>query len=210
MKKIIWLAALALFCMGFWVGEILVRNWMGLEWLNYFHWSMLIVPIMVIIWIIKLNGKLEQKKHFLYYPLIGALYTFFTLILVASYPTDFRYNSMVRGAASSEIGHYLPLILFPAVIFLLNLWVARIEHRKLSLPNKIALFFSSLIIPALSILLAMLLFTQSYLFPSTPPDPIRNGMEPIHWLKSGSLIFAVIIYEGAYFLWLKGKFSFKV
>lgn len=205
MKNILHLFFLALICMGLWVGEIIIRDWTGLEWLNYFHWAIVIIVALICIWTIKTNGIFVARKYLYFYPLWIIAYIAYLIILISTYPTDFRYYSMVRGAASSATMHYIPLIFFPIYIFLLNLWAARIEHRKLSLSNKITLIFSSLLIPSLSILFAMLLFTQSYLFPPTPPDPIQNGLEPIHWLKSGSLIFAVIFYEGVYFLWIKEK-----
>ena len=164
---------------------------------------------MLAAWVVWINGKFESKKHLLYYPLLSITYLLFLIIFIAGYPEGFRYNSMMRGASSSAITHYMSLLIFPFVTFIWNTWMARIELKKLSITNKLVLLFSPFFIPAISALLTMLLFTQSYLFPSTPPDPIKNGLEPIHWLKSGSLFFAVITYEGIYYLWLKGKIQFR-
>jgi hypothetical protein len=67
------------------------------------------------------------------------------------------------------------------------------------------LFFSTILIPVISLILTILIFTQSFLFPEPVPKPFIEGLEPVHWLKSGSLIFTFIIYEGVYYLWLKEK-----
>lgn len=209
MKYILFLLLLATICLGLWFVEVLIRDWIGLEWLNYFHFAIFIIPLIIFLWIVWINGKLEFEKHFIYYPLLSITYSIYMLILVSSYPSHFYYNPMVRGAASSGLIHYLPLILFPFVTFLWNKWVARIENKKLSLFNKLVLLLSAFSIPVISTLITVLLFTQSYLFPQSPPNPIENGFEPIHWLKSGSLIFAIIIYEGIYFLWLKEKIQFS-
>jgi len=209
MKKPISLFFLAILCMAIWLTEIIVRDWTGMDWLSYVHLSLIIMPVFIAAWVVWINGKFENKKHLLYYPVLSITYLLFLILFIAGYPEGFRYNSMMRGAGSSAITHYMSLLLFPFVTFLWNTLIARIELKKLSITNKLVLLFSPFFIPAISALFTMLLFTQSYLFPSTPPDPIQNGLEPIHWFKSGSLFFAVITYQGIYYLWLKGKIQFR-
>lgn len=210
MKHIIYLMLLAFSCMGIWFIEVLIRDWTGLEWLNYWHYASLIIPLLVLFWVVVINGKLEYKKHLAWYPLLFLSYVIFLVILIASYPEDFHPQLWGRGVNEyTPYTFYIPMIFFPVVTYFWNMKLARIEKKQLTGLNKLVLFFSPFIIPVICALITILLFKQSYLFPPTPPDPIKNGLEAIHWAKSGSLIFAFIFYEGIFYLWLKGKLNFK-
>jgi hypothetical protein len=104
---------------------------------------------------------------------------------------------------------YLFLFTFPVITTFWNIIFARFEKKKLSKRNFWILFFSTILIPVISVILTILIFSQSYLFPEPQPNSFNEGLEPVHWLKSGSLIFTFIIYEGVYYLWLKGKIKFN-
>jgi hypothetical protein len=210
MKQIHYLFLLAFFCMMFWFLETIIRGWEGLKWLNYLHYSMWMIPIIVHFWVIWVNGKFQFLKHIVVYPILYISYfmVLFMVIgnfaegVVAIHPILNRFHLSINLAYPLFLS---PIILFPVITFLCNLIAARMEKKRLTKINKWILFFSPFIIPAVSAIFTILLFTTLSLFPPTPPDPIENGLEVIHWAKSGSLIFSFIAYEGMYYLWLKEK-----
>ncbi len=212
MKQILYLFLLAFFCMMFWFLETIIRGWEGSKWLNYLHYSMLMIPIIVHFWVIRVNGKLQFFKHIVVYPSLYISYFMFLFMtignfaegVVAIHPILNRFHLSINLAYPLFLS---PIILFPVITFLCNFIAARMEKKRLTKMNKWILFFSPFIIPAVSAIFTILLFATSSLFPPTPPDPIKNGLEVIHWTKSGSLIFSFIAYEGMYYLWLKEKWE---
>lgn len=176
-----------------WLAETLLNGWAGMAWLDYYHISFLVIPIFSIGWVVYYSKEFSPFKHLFIYPIF---------LLMIGY--------MVPGMI--QLRQYMitwervmaPLLLFMTVLFVLNVAVALIEKRKLYFFEYVILFFSSAIIPIACGLLTFLIFTQSYLFPAPVPDPVENLTDIFHWLKTGSVFFVISMYEGLYFLYLKG------
>jgi hypothetical protein len=94
----------------------------------------------------------------------------------------------------------VPFMVFGITSFLFNIIVARMEKVKLSLKHKLLLFFSAYLIPFICLLVTVLLFSQQYIFSKYSIEPFKQGFQLIHWIKSGSYLFAFILYEGYYYL----------
>lgn len=215
MKRHLLLFALSFLFLIIWLGETLLRDWSGLEWLNYFHISMFIIPSIFLFWLILIDNRTNlkrQKVKYALYPILIIAYTLFCLILILSLE-----QTGYRPAAGIYL-YPIVLFVFGAITFCMNLIISKIEGVKLGFKEKMVLFFSSIFIPISSDLVTTLVFTQTYLFPSTSYDlpsvllhflgndgqtgsGIFNSI--LHWLKSGALIMSIAFYEGAFILYLK-------
>jgi hypothetical protein len=209
-KQISWLFFLATICMLLWFSEIIIRDWQGLKWMNYFHIAWLVIPTFLLVWIVAIEGGMSGRKHFFIYPIMIFIY----FILMAAICTSIwegvdTVNYRLRLNHYSELTiwslYTIPAGLFGLITFIGNLIVARVERKALSAKNKLVLFSTPYLIPIICVVLTMMLFTQKYLFPKPQPSPMIEGLDILHWIKSGSFIFAYIMYEGFYYLWLKGK-----
>ncbi len=194
----------------------LITGWAGMAWLDDWLYSMAIIPILSLLWLIWINRKIQIFKHLIAYPILlftYLIYFSFYLLVISeeiNYPAaSVLFSTEIDYPLSYMIFGYLFLFTFPVITTLWNFIFARFENRKLSKRNIWMLFFSTILIPVISVILTILIFTQSYLFPKPQPNSFNEGLEPVHWLKSGSLIFTFIIYEGVYYLWLKGKIKFN-
>ena len=198
----------------FWLGETLLRDWRGLEWLNYFHYSLLIIPCIFIAWLILTDKYFKASKHLLKYPILVIGYFLICLVILAMllHHSD-RYNQYILFKP-------LAIFLFMIVTFGVNLVISKLENRKLSLKQKVILFFACLFIPICSELFTSLIFTQTWLF---PPDINLSGIlyhwfksdgligfylneSILHWLKSGGLILSISLYEGIFILYVKKQY----
>lgn len=194
-----------------WFGETYLRDWRGLEWLNYFHFSLLIIPFIFIAWLLFIEKKFTVSKHLLKYP-----------ILIIGY---FLFCSLVLAALTNHSERYYPdifikplaIFLFMIGAFVMYLIISKIENKKLRFNQKAILFFACLFLPICSELFTSLIFTQTWLF---PPDINLSGIlfhwlkndgikgfylneSILHWLKSGGLILSIFLYEGIFILMQK-------
>jgi hypothetical protein len=193
-----------------WLGETLLRDWRGLEWLNYFHFSLIIIPTIFIAWLILIDKKFTPSKHLLKYPILIIGYFLFCFLVIAVLINNSEsYNYFVVKP--------LAIFLFMVVTFGMNLIISGIESRKLRFKQKAILFFTCIFVPICSELITSLIFTQSWLFPQnikltslifhwlhiegTSFSYFNEGI--IHWLKSGGLIMSITLYEGIFILYLK-------
>ena len=214
-KQILQLLLMATICMLIWLFEILLRDWRGLQWMNYFHIAWLIIPTIIFIWVVRIEGDMVARKHFFIYPLMIFIYFILMSIICTSIWEGIEkvnYRLFRNNYSRFEIYllYTIPVFLYGFITFIGNLIVARVEKKSLSLKSKLVLFFSPYLIPLICLLVTMFLFTQKYLFPVTSLSPMKEGLDILHWIKSGSFIFAYVMYEGSYYLWLKGRiFSAK-
>jgi hypothetical protein len=201
----------AFFVTLIWVIEVyLISGWAGMAWQDDWLYSMAIIPVLSLIWVIWINRKIQIFKHLIAYPILLFTYLSYFAIYLLVILEEINYPS-ASVLFSTEIVYpliyivlgYLFLFTFPVITTLWNIIFARFENKKLSKRNLWMLFFSTFLIPVISVVLTILVFSQSYLFPEPHPKPFIESL--VHWLKSGSLIFTFIIYEGVYYLWLKGK-----
>lgn len=211
MIKYLSLVIMSLLILLIWLGETLLRDWRGLEWLNYFHYSLLIIPTIFVAWLILTDKNFTASKHLLKYP-----------ILIIGY---FLFCSLVFSLLISHSGGYdryiffkpLAIFLFMIVTFGMNLIISGIESRKLRLKQKAILFFTCIFVPICSELITSLIFTQSWLFPKNIKltSIIFHWLQIegvsfyyidesiLHWFKCGGLITSITLYEGFFILYLK-------
>jgi hypothetical protein len=211
MKSIFKLLILSTLCMLIWLGEVLIRGWVGLLWLNYFHLAWLIIGLILLLLVIRVEGKIKPLRHLFGYPALVFAYMI-PIIIICLVLYD-RHSGTVwnRMLDHSVILAYslmtIPFVVFGITSFLCNIIVARMEKVKLSIKHKVIMFFSAYLIPVVCSIVTIIIFSQSYIFSKYNIRPFKEGLELIHWIKSGSYLFAFILYEGYYYLWLKGRFN---
>jgi len=205
MKPIFKLLILSALCMFIWLGEVLVRGWAGLQWLNYFHYEWLIILLFIFLLVIRADRKIIAWKHLIAYPILILVYLI-PLLMICSAIIQRHHDSIIP--ARQNLQFFIATTAFGIFTYLINIIVARMEKVKLSLKHKLLLFFSAYFIPFICLLVTVLLFSQQYIFSKYSIEPFKQGFQLIHWIKSGSYLFAFILYEGYYYLWLKGRFNY--
>ncbi|MGE5410990.1 MAG: hypothetical protein ACM3MI_08520 [Clostridiales bacterium] len=199
MKHFLILLALSVFNVTFWLTELLLFGWGGMECLDHFFWAYLVIPGFSIAWAAYYTKELNHVRHLIVYPIFMCAVAILSLAMVIQ--SEYMFSPMrVLG----------PLFVFMVVMFIINLFVSILEKRYLSFWELLILFFSSALIPIVCGLTTFFIFSQSYLFSDPRPDPIENLTYPVHWLKTGALFFAYTLYEGLFFLYLKGLIFTKV
>jgi|GEM_PF-1913414 len=206
MKQILYLIILAFACMMLWYLEIFIRGLEALRWLNDPLYSFWIIPIILHIWGIRINGKFQFLKHIVGYPILYFFYFLFLCVAIDIFRDGFApiFSKYHHATTPNYIFCPIflsPIILFPVITFIGNLMVAKMENKRLNKKNKLFLLFSPFLIPVVSAIFTILLFAISPLFPPTPPEHLPSDLE----IKSGSLFFSCIVYEGIYYLWIKEK-----
>lgn len=214
MKLIFKLLILATICMFIWLGELFIVGWDGLKWLDYFHCAWLIIALILFQLVVREDGDNTSNRHLIGYPALIFAYMIsisIILLILSDRHVSSNWNRIVTHSvvtAYSQLG--IIVLGFGFITFLFNLIVARMEKVRLSIRQKIILFLSPCLIPLICSLVTVVLFSQSYIFSRYTIRPVIDGLQPIHWIKSGSYLFAFILYEGYFYLWLKGKFNFPL
>lgn len=203
MKHILYLLFLATICMGIWLGvmqyELKWGYWPSYE---YVQLSIVLIPILFFAWVMWINGKEKFWKRLIAYLSISFLYIgiFLTAIILTIFVLDMipHYSDSFDSDSFDYIIMFSGFFLAFAVATLaINLVLASYEKRMLSKKNFWVLFLSSLAMPVICKLW--------YLILPTPYNGEGHLMEASH---NGSFIFAFIVYEGIFFLWLKEKIQF--
>lgn len=145
MKPIFKLLILSTLCMLIWLGEVLVRSWSGLQWLNYFHLAWLIIALILVQLVSRAESQLTPRKHLFVYPalMLGYLIPIVIIFITLS---DKQSSFYVHKLHSYSLAMAYSILLFIVAVFgtttfLFNLIIARIEKVKLSIKHKLILFF---------------------------------------------------------------------
>jgi hypothetical protein len=183
-----------------WLIEILLNGWEGLIWLKYKHIAFYIIFCFFLCWLVFINKKNGLKNIVYKLVVYGLIYLFFMLIFIDTFYALFNpfksnlVHILVFKLNMAFIFNYI-LVFFIQIlfIFIFNIIIAKIEKQRI---NVILILSTILIIPFTAI---ALLFILTHLF-SLPIYSLH--FDPIHWLKSGSIIFGLIIYECSYIAYL--------
>lgn len=195
MKQILYLFMLALVCMGIWMGIMQGGDPFYSHQRNpYLEFPILLIPLLLIGWLVWLNGKEKFWKRLITYFSFSVIYTvillssvFIASLLLGNLPNlSEPVDSLIRFGSL--------MLLFAVITTAYNFVLANYEKRVLSKINLWALFLGTFAIPVICELWFLILPThyngEGYILPSS---------------RNGSFFFAFLLYEGIYFLWLKGK-----
>ena len=191
-----------------WLIELLNHGWEGLIWLKYKHIAFYIISGLFICWLLFINRK-TGLKNILYKSIAyGFVYLLFMLVfsdtfyalfnLLGSYLTKFLvYVLNFPISEENEILYYGLIVLIQmAFIFAFNILIAKIEKQRI---NVLLILCTILIIPLATKLAAYLVIVIFNI-------PIYDlFLDPIHWLKTGAVIFGFIIYECSYIAFLNKR-----
>jgi hypothetical protein len=197
---------LAVISNAIWLIEITKNGWEGLKWIEYHHAAFCFICILFIIWLVLLNKHNGFKCIFLkiicysiifisfvivFIDTFYALFNPFKSIIVLLLIIKFRLNILLENIPI----YYITIIMIQIVIILFyNLIIAKIEKNKITKHILLVILLPTIIIPIIA------LFT-SYLVTMLPIIP-QKYIDPIHWLKLGTIIFSFIIYECSYIAYL--------
>lgn len=199
-----------------WIIEVLLRGWRGLYWLEYIHIAPFIIGILFFCWLIIINKMYKTKKHAVDILFYGILYVLFLLVFIKLFNLLFshvyaRYG--LRYSFSKYWKHYILIIMLQmCIIFIINSVIARYE--KVVMCKKIICLnlFSMVIIPIYTFLSSFIILNSNisnmigeltFLSGLTFFGINASYFDPVDWLKLGSIIFGLIIYECLYIAYLK-------
>jgi hypothetical protein len=182
-----------------WLIEVFSNGWSGLGWLSYFHISLLAPPILFFYWIRMLKiVEIEKGSYFkltiLYTIAFITLLSLFVLIFIAGPKAIIIYNENTLWTKK------IYLFSVPLVLILTNIIVSKILHRKIYVSDIVYLIFGQIFLIIVSCSICMLLFSINLPYDGTGPNPFWEGLDPVHWFKSGAVIVSFMIYEGLYIL----------
>jgi hypothetical protein len=197
---------LAVLSNSIWLIELFIYGgWGGLEWISNLHYSLYVIPVLFIIWLYYICFRLKVKIRPILYIIIYALFFYvslnifyiqmndgpgalFTLLYYSQYFPHFIVNTY----------YYVCTILEIILIYILNIIICLFETKKLIFKDIIIISLHVIIIPVLSIII-------SYIILSIIKQYDRYCLEPIHWFKTGSIIFGFVFYECSYIYYIKNK-----
>jgi len=185
--------------MAIWLIEVLYHGWAGLGWLTYFHFSLLLIPFLFFVWlsqckIIAYNWRSYLKLILLYAISFIILLSLFILVFITGPGATLFYSQETWWTKKI----YASII--PVVLVLVNFLISKILNTKFSVFDFIYLTIAQVFIFVFSGLICMLVFTLNLPFNGTSPNPFWEGLDPIEWFKSGSVILTFMIYEGLYLI----------
>lgn len=159
----------------------------------------LLIPISLVIWLIYVNGKEKLFKNLIAYILllIITVILFFGLVIMSDlFLKVIGLAGIFQKYDSFQIVFYI-LLFFIAITFH-NILLSKYERRKLSFKNIMILVVSQMSLIPISFISFWLL--QTLIDKKILCENINQAI--ILW---GNLLFAMILLEGIYFLWLKKK-----
>jgi hypothetical protein len=188
-----------------WIYEIIKRDWTGLIWLKYFHIAFVVIYLLFIIWLLYMEYHVKNKIktiiiHLLFYSVILAVFIKYTTdnlfwaIYVNSHFSGLIFN-LVYKITTEDYKYYLyiGIIIFLEiiVIFSINMGIMLVEKKIFS--KKI---IGIILLPILFIPIYTSILTRDYVI-----------LDWEHWLKTGNIIFSVILYECTYIAYIKTKYN---
>ena len=196
-----------------WIYEIIKRDWTGLIWLNYFHIAFVIIYALFIAWLSYMEYHVKNKiktaiVHLLFYSFIFIVFIkyttdnlFWAIISPRGYVAECIYyfvpyinNKLNNGVYNDAVENYhiyLGILIFLEllVILIINTGILFMERKKFS--KKI---IGIILLPIISIPIYTAMLTSNY-----------GLLDWEHWLKTGNIIFSVILYECTYIVYVKTK-----
>lgn len=185
------LFVISLFSFAFNLGEVLLRGWYWLHWIEYFHFSFLVAPILFMLWLnFVWNWKLGIKRNLVF----AASYTLCFVILLASYATLFN-----RWVIFLHPVYILLALVFPLLIpFLENLLLSKTFRLSVRRWKFIIVFFLPVAVHLIAQVLNLILMQVIPFFFDKLGDMIFQ-------FKTGSVIFAYMLLEGIFILLHKSE-----
>jgi len=208
-----------------WFLEITFRGWRGLYWLEYFHIAVVVIGLLFLYWLVyinKINNNGKLKNDVMFYVIT---YTVFLVIFAILLKLTFSH---VRGKyglfydVSKYWLHYaVYIILQICLIFAANIVITKYEKVKIDIKLICLNLFSMIIIPIFTFLASFVSLCDRIIYISNIFDYIRlilyeliykifhiefnhnaavyaDFLDPIDWIKMGSIIFGFVIYECLY------------
>ena len=197
-----------------WILELLYNGWAGLKWISIFYHSCYIIFILFIIWLFYISFDLKVKTHPIFYSFIYISFFILSIML---------FSVQLSGGPSALILLFflmdiiedfslLPLLIIIfkficmmleiSLIIILNSIIYKYEIGKNNKHKFITIILPMIAIPVLSIVLSFI--TMLLISTTVIKIPyVKYCLEPIHWFKSGSIIFSFIIYECFYIYYIK-------
>ena len=203
-RKIISIFFFAIISNTLWLIEIFYHGWEGKIWIKYHHISFYFIAILFTIWIIYIDGIKNRKKIFI--DIIIYNITYFILLLIFSIVFIIIFDKWLIFAVTlklniSPLNTIVLLLIFQiGIILLINLIFAKYEKVKIN-----RRLFCIIIGSIPSIILFTIIISYFIIKLQLPFDGIIWFLDPIHWLKMGSIIFGFIIYECTYIVYLKNQ-----
>jgi hypothetical protein len=180
-----------------WLFEVLIKDWTGLIWLNYFHVSLVIILLFYNIWLLVINKLTKIESHNLFYNIVYIVFFILSTLIFLSLFKDYNKPDFIN------VYTFLLIILEFFIIILSNIIISRKEKINLSKKLFKIIIIPIIIIPAVSILINSII--EFYNIPNEywPNEGMKN--DPIHWIKTGGIIFAFILYECAFICYIKNN-----
>jgi len=196
--------ALAVISQKIWIFEVIKRDWTGLVWLKYFHAAFAVIYLLFIMWLLYMEYRQKNKIktiiiHFVFYSVVLAVFVIYTTnylfwaIHLRSYRLFFFFILLYEKNTEYIYYLYISIIIFLeiAVIFIINISVMFAERKKFA--KKIT---GIILLPIIFIPVYTAILTRNY-----------GILDWEHWLKTGNIIFGVILYECAYIAYIKTKYN---
>jgi len=195
---------LAILSNSIWLIELYnYGGWRGLEWISNFHYSLYIIPFLFIIWLFFISYSLKVKIYPVLYGIIYIIFFYISMRIfkvqmsegIAFFFTLWYYSQYFPNFFLKNY-FYVCIILEIILMYVLNIIICLIETKKIILKDIIIMSLHVIIIPFFSIFISyiILLLLKQY---------DKYCLEPIHWFKTGSIIFGFIIYECSYIYYIK-------
>lgn len=187
-----------------WIQETIRKDWTGLIWLTYFHVAFVIIYLLFMIWIAFLEYHTKTKikvaiVRLIFYSIIFIGFLIYAIdnLFLAIYGIGY-FPQFVRDITRRmNVGYYvyLSIIIFFALmlIFVINIIIIFAERKIFQMKIIRTIFIPIIFVPIYTALL-----TRSY-----------GLLDWEHWLKTGNIIFSVILYECTYIAFVKTKMKIK-
>ena len=189
------------------IGKILSDK----EYFSFLIFNFLIIPSLLLIIIILQDRKIQYLKHFIGYPTLFFSYSIYIILYIFGISSEFSKGDISKLFHSTmyrlyeDIVNYSYYFSFPFITLLCNIILAWFESKKLTNHHRWILFFSSLFVPVFTFILSILISQVLNIVSNRFLVSLSENLNPVNWFMNGSLIFSLIIYEGLFYLWLKGK-----
>jgi hypothetical protein len=190
-----------------WIFEVNKRDWTGLIWLKYFHIAFVVIYLLFIIWLLYIEYHVKNKIktiliHLLFYSVILVVFIKYTTdnLFWALYVNS-RFSYLIFILVCNITSEYYKYLYIGTIIFLeiivifsINIGIMFVEKKKFT--KKI---IGIILLPILFIPIYTAILTRNY-----------GILDWEHWLKTGNIIFSVILYECTYITYIKTKYNNEI
>ncbi|MCL2800356.1 MAG: hypothetical protein FWD28_01175 [Treponema sp.] len=192
-----------------WIIELLYHGWDGLTWLSYFHYALIIIPILFFLWLTYICYNLNVKINILFYVVMYIIFfVVFRIILFfqtisgpSAIPVSLYFSDTDLAIAIIGKLFYIGIVLQCVLIYIVNIIICLYEKKKITVKDIIIISSHIIIIPIVCVIVSFIILFLLKL------NYMRYTFEPIHWVKTGSIIFSFIIYECSFIYYIKKEKS---